>query len=225
MTDAMLAETRQAPQSLAERAYQELVYRITTLALPPGALVTDKALMAELGIGRTPIREAMQRLAIEGLLDHMPNRGMFVSDISITSARNIYEFRSLIDSCAVRLAAARVSDDDIRSLEQIQGQLVEATEQDDIDRYVAFDRCFYAVLARACGNEYLAEAIPRIFNLHLRLWFFISKHVGGWHAIARAHEEMTRSVVDALSRRQPEEAEIAVKAYIQQRHKDIRELL
>ena len=91
--------------------------------------------------------------------------------------------------------------DDLTSLHEA---LVAATERDDIDTYVVMDRLFYEVLARAAQNVYLAEVIPRIFNLHLRLWFFISKKIGGWHSIARSHEEMTRGVAGAIRRRNPQ---------------------
>ena len=112
--------------------------------------------------------------------------------------------------------------DDLTALHRA---LVDATERDDIDTYVVMDRLFYQVLAHAAQNVYLAEVIPRIFNLHLRLWFFISHKVGGWHTIARSHEEMTRGVADAIRRRNPNEAELAMKAYITRRQQDIRGLL
>jgi DNA-binding GntR family transcriptional regulator len=214
-----------APRSLAEQAYQLLVKKIVRLELAPGAVLAEKALMVELGIGRTPIREALQRLAIEGLVSHLPNRGMFVSDISVTSVQHIYEFRALIDGYASRLAATRASGEDVRELAAIQAGLVQATEEDDIDHYVLLDRRFHEVLARAAQNTYVAEVVPRIFNLHLRLWFFISKKTGNWHGIACAHEEMTGGVVDAIARHQPEEAEMAMKMYISRRHQDIRDLL
>ena len=221
-----LAAAREAvPRSLAERAYQQLVRDITRLALAPGEVLAEKALMERLAIGRTPIREALQRLAIEGLVVHLPNRGMFVAEITATSVQHIYEFRALIDGHAARLAATRGGADDIADLAGLHDALVRATEDDDIDRYVAMDRLFYDVLANAAGNVYLAEVIPRIFNLHLRLWFFISNKTGGWHGIARSHEEMTRSVADAVARRDPDAAEQAMKSYISKRHQDLREIL
>ena len=106
--------------------------------------------------------------------------------------QHIYEFRSLIDGHAARLAATRASAAEMDDLTALHEALVDATERDDIDTYVLMDRLFYEVLANAAQNVYLAEVIPRIFNLHLRLWFFISKKAGGWHSIARSHEEMTR---------------------------------
>ncbi|MEP6656820.1 MAG: GntR family transcriptional regulator [Betaproteobacteria bacterium] len=213
------------PRSLAEKAYQRLVRKITQMEYVPGSLLVEKLLMEELGIGRTPIREALQRLAIEGLVDHMPNRGMFVSEITAGSVQQIYEFRFMLDGYASSLAASRASKEQVHELRQVHKQLVRATEDDDIDRYVALDRHFYDVLAAAAHNTFVAEVIPRIFNLHLRLWFFISEKIGGWHTIARSHEEMTSGVVDALEQRNPEQARLAMEAYIARRHHDIRQIL
>ena len=226
MTVAELAAAREAaPRPLAERAYDLLVREITRLDLAPGEVLADKALTERFEIGRTPMREALQRLAREGLVVHVPNRGMFVSGISATGVQQIYEFRSLIDGCAARLAATRASEAEVDDLTALHEALVAATGRDDVDTYVAMDRLFYEVLARAAQNVHLAEVIPRIFNLHLRLWFFISKKAGGWHSIARSHEEMTRGVADAIRRRNPNEAELAMKAYITRRQQDVRELL
>jgi DNA-binding GntR family transcriptional regulator len=212
-------------RSLAEKAYRRLVDKIVRIELPPGAPLSEKALIAELGIGRTPLRESLQRLAAEGLVNHMPHRGMFVTDISATSVQQIYEFRALIDGHAARLAAMRATEEEAQVLTRLHHELVSATNDNDVDRYVDLDRRYYQVLARAARNIYLEETIPRIFNLHLRLWFLISKRLGGWHDIARSHEEMTRSLADAIARRDPDEAEIAVRAYIARRHHDIRAML
>ena len=221
----VLARPELEPRSLAEKAYQLLVRKITQMEYVPGSLLVEKNLIEELRIGRTPIREALQRLAIEGLVDHMPNRGMFVSDITAGGVQQIYEFRSMLDGYAASLAATRASKEQIQELRQIHKQLVRATEDDDIDRYVALDRRYYEVLAAAARNTFIAEAIPRIFNLHLRLWFFISEKIGGWHSIAGSHEEMTKGVVEALEQHDPEQAKRAMEAYIARRHSDIKQIL
>jgi DNA-binding GntR family transcriptional regulator len=213
------------PRSLTEKAYQLLVEKLTRLELVPGAPLVEKALSASLGIGRTPIREALQRLAAEGLVTHHPNRGMFVTEISATNVQQVYEFRMVIDGYAARLAAVRATEGDVAELRKLQSRLVQATEDDDIDAYVAYDRQFYDVLARVARNVYLAETMLKIFNLHLRLWFLISNRRGTWHDIARAHEEMTKGIVDAIALRDPDRAELAVKIYISRRHQDLRDLL
>lgn len=218
-------ETQPDLRSLAEKAYQLLIRKITRLELTPGAPLIEKTLSADLGIGRTPIREALQRLAAEGLVNHHPNRGMFVAEISATNVQHIYEFRTLLEGYAARLAVLRATESDVRDLKELHLALVKATAEDDIDRYVECDRRFYEALARAAQNTYLAEVIPRIFNLHLRLWFLISNRLGTWHGIARAHEEMTKGIVDAIVRRDPDQAELSVKVYVSRRHQEIRDIL
>lgn len=213
------------PRSLAEKAYELLVRKITRLELAPGSVLVEKSLIEELGIGRTPIREAMQRLAIERLVDHLPNRGMLVSEITATGVQQIYEFRTVLDGYAAWLAASRATEEQIREITAAHKRLVRATEDDDINEFVAGDRYFYQVLSAASHNSLVADSIPRIFNLHLRLWFFISKKIGGWHSIAASHQEMTREVVDALTRRDPESAKAAMEAYITRRHQDIKKIL
>jgi DNA-binding GntR family transcriptional regulator len=213
------------PRSLAEKAYQLLVRKIIRLEYPPGSVLAEKHLMDDLGIGRTPIREALQRLAIERLVDHLPNRGMLVSDISATSVQQIYEFRALVDGYAAWLAAQRATAQQIEELGTLHRYLVRATEDDDIDQYVGLDRRFYSVLSAAAHNILIAEAVPRIFNLHLRLWFFISTKIGGWHTIARSHEEMTKGIVDALARRDAQAARRAMETYIEGRHRDVKDVL
>ena len=215
----------QSPTSLAEKAYDELIRRITRLDLPPGAVLAEKSLVEELQIGRTPIREALQRLSQEGLVTHRLNRGMFVSEITYSDVQEIYEFRSLIDGYASRLAAQRATPAQATKLLELHGVLVQATKDDDIDTYVQFDREYYSILSEASNNSFLIETIPRIFNLHLRLWFFLSVKIGNWHSIAEAHEIMTHDVAEAIALRDADHAEVAMKNYISQRHQDLRRAL
>ncbi len=213
------------PRSLAERAYELLVRKITRLALAPGSVLVDKTLIEELGIGRTPIREAMQRLAIEGLVDHLPNRGMLVSEITASGVQQIYEFRAVLDGYAAWLAAARATPEQIREITAAHKRLVRATEDDDIDEFVEGDRDFYRLVSAAAHNSLVADTIPRIFNLHLRLWFYISAKLGGWHSLAASHQEMTREVVDALTVHDPARARTAMENYVNKRHQDIKKIL
>lgn len=214
-----------APSSLAERAYELLVRKITRLEAEPGSVLVERDLMEEFGIGRTPIREATQRLAIERLVNHLPKRGMFVSEITATSVQQIYEFRLMVDGHAAWLAASRATTEQIQELAILHKRLVRATEDDDIDEYVSCDRQFYRVLADAAHNSLMADSIPRVFNLHLRLWFFISRRIGGWHEIAEAHEIMTHDVVAALGWRDPAKAKAAMEAYVTGRLADIKKIL
>ena len=223
-TQAIIATVRE-PRSLAERAYQQLVRMITRLELEPGRLIVEKELTASLGIGRTPVREALQRLAMEGLVAHLPNRGMYVADITTTGVQNIYEFRSMIDAHLVRLAAQRATPVQASELLKLHERFIEASVANDIDDYVELDRTFYSILAGAARNIYLAEVVPRIFHLHLRLWFYISVRRGAWQDVAMAHAEMAGGVAQAVAAHNPDAAETAIRSYIARRHQDMRDLL
>ena len=182
---------------------------------------------AELGIGRTPVREALQRLTREGLVVHFPHRGMVVAEISAVGTRDIYEFRSLIDGEAARLAAERASAPEITELNRLASALsAQAQAQPaDVDAYVQLDRALYELLGTASGNIYIREVIPRIFNLHLRLWFYISRMQGGWSPLAAAHSAMAVDTAAAIARRDAAGAESAIRAYVAQRQTDIRALM
>ncbi len=226
MTNTAMAENQDLPVvSLAEKAYQLLVRRITHLELRPGSVLAEKWVMAELEIGRTPVREALQRLSAEGLVSHMPNRGMLVTDISASNVQHIYEFRSVIDAFMARLAAPRASKSDIVELTELAKEMVQATDADNLDLFIQLDRQFYETMARASQNIYVEEAVPRIFNLHLRLWLFISNKVGDWRDTMGVHQEMTQSIVTALRARTPDDAELTMKMYISRRQQQIKELL
>ena len=211
--------------SFAEKAYQLLIRKITRLELAPGTVLVEKDLMAELEIGRTPIREALQRIATEGLIQHLPNRGMLVSDLGASNVQGIYEFRSLIEGAAVRFAATRATQEDINDLQNLDEMLNQATNEVDIDSFVALDLRFHETLGRASKNIYLQEALPRIFNLHLRLWFYISSKTGIWHPVARSHDNMTKGVVEAIKAGLPDEAEEVMTSYIARRHQEVTALL
>ena len=213
------------PRSLAEQAYELLVRKITRLELAPGSVLVDKVLIEELGIGRTPIREALQRLAIERLVDHLPNRGMLVSEITAAGVQQIYEFRAVLDGYAASLAAARATEAQARELAAAHKRLVRATEDDDVNQFVEGDWHFYRVLSEAAHNSLVADSIPRIFNLHLRLWFYISQRAGGWHGLALSHEDMTRDVSEAVANRDPQRARVAMETYVERRRRDIQALL
>ena len=214
---------KEAP-SQAAKAYWILVDRIIRLDLAPSSVLHDRDLIAEIGIGRTPVREALQRLSVEGLVTHYPHRGMVVSEITAANTRDIYEFRSLIDSEAARLAAMRRSDEEAAILETLAEKLSKLAGGEDVDQYIHVDRELYDALGQACRNAYIAETIPRIFNLHMRLWFFISMKEDNWHRLAVSHSAMARDMAEAIASRDPDAAALAVKTYVSERQKDMRRL-
>src|SRR5688572_32761974 len=102
--------TTQYGRLFADRAYFELRDRIVTLRLPPGTALIEDALMRELGIGRTPLREAVKRLALENLVEIRPRRGTYVTDVNVADIVHITEVRAELEGQAAQLAAMRMDD-------------------------------------------------------------------------------------------------------------------
>src|SRR5712691_1541515 len=163
------------PRSQSEAAYLLIRDRILSLALPPGSLVHEAQLREELSIGRTPIREALQRLAHEKLVRSVPNRGTFITDVNITDLARITEVRVVLEGHAARLAAERSSTVDrdgiSELLERLEGaDLINARELMQLD--LEIHRHIY----RSARNAFLESTLERYFNLSLRLWYLVLDH-------------------------------------------------
>src|SRR5438034_11742425 len=124
------------PRSQSEAAYFLIRDRILSLALPPGSLVHEAQLRQELSIGRTPIREALQRLAHEKLVRSVPNRGTFVTDVNITDLARITEVRVVLEGHAAHLAAGRGTAAERAAIAALRSKLgsVETTDQPALRR-------------------------------------------------------------------------------------------
>src|SRR5947207_10347231 len=108
-----------ATRSQSEEAYTRILDRIVSLEMPPGSVVNEARLREELGIGRTPIREALQRLARENFVRSIPHRGTFVTDVNITDLARITEVRIVLEAHAARLATEKLTSADRESIEEL----------------------------------------------------------------------------------------------------------
>ena len=106
----------EARLSLTEQAYRQIEERIVTLRLEPGEVLSEASLSLELGIGRTPIREALQRLAREGLVNILPRRGILVSDINVRNQLELLAVRREVERLMARLCAVRASQEERKPL-------------------------------------------------------------------------------------------------------------
>ena len=199
-----------AHASLTDKAYRVLVDKIVTLELQPGSVLTESRLMQELRIGRTPIREAIQRLIVERLVTHLHHRGMLVAEIRAADVQQINEFRAQIEGLAARLAASRMTTEQIDELRQIHAALDRSAVEMDIDTFVTQDRAFHALLARGAQNRYVEDALGKLYNLHLRLWYFLYRKQGGLRETVHEHQEL----IEALVRRDAEGSERAMQTYV-----------
>jgi DNA-binding GntR family transcriptional regulator len=168
----------------ADRAYVELRDRIVTLRLAPGTVLREDELMRELEIGRTPLREAVKRLALENLLAVQPRRGTFVAAVEATDIVNITEVRAELEGYAAALAAQRLDDDHRAAAVALIREVDELAAPDDQDWLMRFDERIHRFTWEAAGNPYLGETLERYFTHSLRIWYLVLDRLPGLgHAV------------------------------------------
>jgi DNA-binding GntR family transcriptional regulator len=171
---------------LADRAYSELRDRLVTLRIQPGSPIDEDLLGEELGMGRTPVREAIKRLALENLVTVFPRRGTFASEINITDLAHISDVRSQLEGHAAYRAAERITDAQRVELEELLGELRDSHGSDDVEALMGLDTRVHRFIYRCAGNPYMEETLARYYNLSLRIWYLVLDRLP--HLFARVHE-------------------------------------
>ncbi len=177
----------------AHRAYQVIKEKIISLEMPPGSVIQDFALTEELGVGRTPIREALKLLEAENLIFTVPRRGIFVSHVSITDLQQVCEIRIELEGLTARLAAQRADDAELSELAVIcdESRLARATS---VTERIAEDRKLHNRLAVASHNRFLEAEVQRFYDLSLRLWRLALGRVGADAVRPGSHHEIIAAV-------------------------------
>lgn len=205
---------------LSEKAYRLIKEKVITLELPPSSVIDEPSLMQELGLGRTPIREALQRLDSEGLVNIVPRRGTFVNDISITDLQKIFELRIILEGFCARLAARRVTKDEIERMELVLEKL-DGAGNSDPRSMMSVDREFHELLYRAADNEFLTETLRRFYDLSLRLWYLVLNRLEDVQHSVEQHRE----VAEALRKGDEVRAEALVQQHVAQFQEKIKAVL
>ncbi|HEY0293264.1 MAG TPA: GntR family transcriptional regulator [Hansschlegelia sp.] len=191
--------------TLTDQAYLQLEELITTLQLPPGAFLSELALSERLSIGRTPIREALQRLARDGLVVVIPRRGILVSEINLKSQLRLLETRRVLEALLARLAAERADPAERRRFAEIAVAMrASAADADDL-AFMRLDREFNQLTATAARNEFAVRSISTMTALSRRFWYQHYREVGDLPLSARLHAE----VAEAIASRNREAASAA----------------
>ena len=180
---------------LADRAYDQLRDRIVTLKIAPGAPIDEDEIGEELGMGRTPVREAIKRLALENLVTVFPRRGTFACEINITDLAHISDVRVQLEGHAAYRAAQRLTDDQRIELQSLLGALERCDGSRDHEPLIALDADVHRFIHRCTGNPYLEETLSRYFNLSLRIWYLVLDRLP--HVVARVHEH--QQLLDAIA--------------------------
>lgn len=177
----------------ADRAYVELRDRIVTLTLSPGSVLREEDLIRELGLGRTPVREAVKRLSLESLVEVHPRRGTYVTAIDTSEIPLIAEVRAELEGQAAELAARRMTGDQRSEARRLLQEL-EATDRLEQRAHMRLDERVHRFVWEAAHNAYLADALERFWALSLRIWYLVLDRVP--QLPAAVHEQ--RDVVAAL---------------------------
>ncbi|HEY6097297.1 MAG TPA: GntR family transcriptional regulator [Candidatus Deferrimicrobium sp.] len=150
------------PVNLSERAYFRIKKMISDYRFSPGSRLNVEQLARDLGTSRTPIWEAVRRLEQEGLAKNIPNRGVFLVELTHQTAIELYTVREVLEGMAARLAVQRISD---KALEKMEKQLHEQEKfvaEEDLVAYSKSDFDFHACIYAACGNAILREMLESI---------------------------------------------------------------
>ena len=189
------AEPRKEPdRSLTHRAYVALEEMICTLQLEPGEVLSEGALSETLGIGRTPVREALQRLAREGLVTVLPRRGVLVSEFNVKKQLRMLEVRRELERLLARSAAARASDEERAQFEAIARAMQETVDAGDDIRFMRLDHEFNVLVSQTNRNEFASEAISLMAGLSRRFWFMHHRQAGDLSMIASLHADIALAI-------------------------------
>lgn len=193
----------------SDAAYERLREAVITFEIESGEPLDEASLMERFDVGRTPLREALKRLAVEGLLIAPTHSTPYVRPVSIEDLQSLYETRLLLEVRVCAKAAERITDAELKHLEDLVAGIQRAIDNNDVYGDVELDFSFHTAVANATKNRFLAEAINQLNRSSLRLWYLAHLRLG-----LSGQVEMHAPVVEALRRRDPREAADAMRRHI-----------
>jgi DNA-binding GntR family transcriptional regulator len=184
-------------ETLTERAYRLIEEQIVTLRLRPGDVLSEQMLSATFKIGRTPIREALQRLAREGLITVLPRKGILVSDINPRSQLLVLEVRREIERLLSRAGAERGTPEQRKSMHEIAEGMERAAKTNDDIAFMRLDRELNALMIAAAHNDYAARSMKLLQGLSRRFWYMHYREAADLPLCARLHANQARAMAEA----------------------------
>src|SRR3954451_14112180 len=175
----------------ADRAYLAIRGLIVSLGLRPGAVIDERELMQQLGLGRTPVREALRQLAQEQLVEVFPRRGMFVTGVDVRDLARISEVRAALEPEAARLAAERATDEERDDLAALGDQIKRGADLMSLDERI--HRAVYA----AAHNDLLEKTLGEYYVLALRIWMIALDRAEDLEDAVEAHRDLIEAIVVA----------------------------
>jgi len=188
-------------RSLSDRAYYRIRELIVSLALPPGSIVNERDLMQELGLGRTPVREALRTLAREQLVEVYPRRGIFVSGVDVRDLAGLSEVRLALETAGARLAAEHATAEDRARCVELLDELERAANEADERALIELDQRIHRHVYACTHNPFLARTLEEYYVLTLRIWFLALDRVERLDDAVREHRELLTAIRDGDRKR------------------------
>ena len=185
-----------ASVSLTERAYAVLRDRLVMLEIKPGEPINEDRLRTELGVGRTPIREALKRLEQERLVVAFPRRGTFATDVNISDLSHISEVRRTLEPLAAAAAADRATEADRAALTVLRSQLETAARPGDNTELLRDDVGVHRAIYRCVHNPFLEDTLISYDNLATRIWCVFLPRLSGMAGHVDEHVPLLTAVVE-----------------------------
>ncbi len=208
-------------QSLSDRAYFAIRELIVTLELSPGSIVSERELQKRLGVGRTPVREALQRLEGERLIEVYPRRGIFVSNVNVLDLGVLSEVRIALEGFAARLAAERATAADKAATAGLIADLGELSAAADERLLIDLDQRIHRHVYRCTHNSFLETTLDGYYVLTLRIWFLALDRVNRLGDAVKEHLELLVAIRDG----DPARAEEAMRRHVAGFEEAIRRVL
>lgn len=196
MKRASSREISPSAPSLADQAYLDLEEMIVTLKLSPGTPVSEGELAAHLGYGRTPVREALQRLARERLVQILPRRGILVSPIDVAGQLRLLEVRRELERMIAKSAARRATDAERARFRELARNFEKSARVNDDVTFLRTDRDFNVLCSVASHNEFAAGAMSLMHSLSRRFWYLHYQKAADMPATAKLHADIARAIAE-----------------------------
>ncbi len=179
--------------TLSNQAYDRIEEMIVTLELKPGSVISEGELVQKTGIGRTPVREALLRLAQEHLVETLPRKGIIVSEIHISDHLALLETRRALEKVLVAKAVRRATPEQRKTLSELADRIESASEKGDLNSFIHFDHEFDQIIAEAARNPFASEACAPL-RAHCRRFWYRFHHDEDLTQSAGLHAEIMRAV-------------------------------
>ena len=211
---------------LREMVYEELKMQILKGSIIPGTRMMEVELAEEMGVSRTPIREAIRKLEKEGLVTIEPRRGAYASMISTEDMVEILEVRQDLEGLAAYFAANRMTDEQMAELKEVSNNYNEAVKRGKMEDMIKYDTRFHHIIVESCRNKILVQMIEQLQELVLRFRYISYDNFRRAENMPEEHE----AIVAAISEGDADKAraaadihidrlkELVVKEGVQQRH-------